>query len=89
MDGATSDVTCLHSHCTETRIHGQICITLTLTLKLILLLASISIAFGVSFNLNLQSQSPWSLFNGMWQKRHRELEHRLRFETGEMSLQMH
>ena len=27
------------------------------------------IAFGVSCNLNLQSQSPWSLFNGTWQKR--------------------
>jgi len=46
------------------------------------------IAFGVSFNLNLQSQSPWSLFNGPWQKRPRELDHRLRFEIDEMTLQM-
>jgi len=38
------------------------------------------IAFGVSCNLNLQSQSPWSLFNGTWQKRPRELDHQLRFE---------
>ena len=46
------------------------------------------IAFGVSFNLNLQSQSHWSLFNGTWQKRPRELENRLRFEKEEMTLQM-
>ena len=32
-------------------------------------------------NANLQSQSHWSLFNGTWQKRPRELDHRLRFET--------
>jgi len=31
-------------------------------------------AFGVSFNLNLQSQSLWSLFNGTWRKRPRDLE---------------
>ena len=31
------------------------------------------IAFGALFNLNLQSQSHWSLFNGAWQKRPREL----------------
>jgi len=36
------------------------------------------IVFGVSFNSNLQS--PWSLFNGTWQKRLGELEHRLRSE---------
>ena len=46
------------------------------------------IAFGASFSLNLQSQSPWSLFNGTWQKRPRELENRLRFEIEEMTLQM-
>jgi len=46
------------------------------------------IAFGVSFNFNLQSQSHWSLFNGTWQKRPRELENRLRSEIEEMTLQM-
>jgi len=46
------------------------------------------IACGVSFNLNLPSQSHWSLFNGTWQKRPRELDHRLGFEIGEMTLQM-
>ena len=46
------------------------------------------IAFRVSFNLNLQSQSPWCLFNGTWQKRFKELEPRLRFETVKMTLQM-
>jgi len=46
------------------------------------------IAFGASFNLNAQSQSRWSLFNGTWQKRPRELENRLRFEIEEMTLQM-
>ena len=44
------------------------------------------IAFGVSFNLNLQSQSPWSLLNGTWQKRPRELDYRLRFEIQDMTL---
>jgi len=33
------------------------------------------IARGVSFNQILQSQSNWSLFNGTWQKRPRELDH--------------
>jgi len=47
-----------------------------------------AIAFGVSFNLNLQSQSPFSLFNGTWQKRPSELDYRLRFEIEEMTLQM-
>ena len=42
------------------------------------------IAFGVLFYLNLQSQSPWSLFNGTWWKRPRELDHRLRFENGKI-----
>ena len=46
------------------------------------------IAFGVLFHLNLQSQSPRSLFNGTWQKRPRGLDHRLRFENEEMTLQM-
>jgi len=46
------------------------------------------IAFGVSFNHNLWSQSPWSLFDGTWQKRPRELHRRLRFENEEMTLQM-
>jgi len=36
------------------------------------------IAFGVSCNPNRQSQSPWSLFNGTWKKRPRELDQRLR-----------
>jgi len=47
------------------------------------------IALGNSLNLNLQSQSHWSLFNGTWQKRPRELDSPLRFEIEEMSLQMH
>jgi len=46
------------------------------------------IAFGVSFNHNLCCQSPWSLFNGTWQKRPRELDRRLRFENEEMTLHM-
>jgi len=45
------------------------------------------IAFGVSFNHNLWSQSPWSLFNGTWQKRPRGLDRRLRLENEEMTLQ--
>jgi len=44
------------------------------------------VAFGVSFNLNLQSQSHWSRFQWPWQKRPRELDHRLRFEIEEMTL---
>jgi len=46
------------------------------------------IASGVSFNLNRQSQCHWSLFNGTWQKRLRELDDRLRFEIEEMTLQI-
>ena len=46
------------------------------------------IAFGVSFNLNLQSQSCWSLFDGTWRKRLRELEHGLSFEKEAATLQM-
>ena len=42
----------------------------------------------MSLNLNFQSQSHWSLFNGTWQKRPRELDHRLRFEIEDMTLQM-
>jgi len=38
------------------------------------------IAFGLSFNLNLESQYPWSLLNGIWKKRPRGLDHRLKFE---------
>ena len=33
------------------------------------------IAFEASYNRILQSQSSWSLFNGTWQKRRRELDH--------------
>ena len=47
-----------------------------------------TIAFEVSFNVNIQSQSNWSLFNGTRQKRRRELDNRLSFEIGEMTLQM-
>jgi len=46
------------------------------------------IAFGVSLDLNPQSQSLWSLFDGTWQKRPRELDHRLWIENEEMTLQM-
>jgi len=42
----------------------------------------------VSFNRNLQSRFHWSLFNGVWQKRNRELDHRLGFQIEEMTLQM-
>jgi len=38
------------------------------------------VVFKVSCNLNLQAQSHWSLFNGTWQKRRIELDHRLEFE---------
>jgi len=44
------------------------------------------IAFGVSPQLNLQFQSHWSLFNGTWQKRSRELDYRLRDQIEEMTL---
>ena len=39
----------------------------------ILIRAVQPIAFEVSCNLILQSESNWSLFNGMWQKRRKEL----------------
>jgi len=48
----------------------------------------VGVAFGMSFHLNLKSQSPWSLFNGTWQKRSRKLDYRLRFEIKEMTLQI-
>ena len=44
------------------------------------------IAFGVSLNPNLQPQSRWSLFNGTWQKRPRDVDYRLRFEIDETTL---
>jgi len=44
------------------------------------------VAFGVSFNLNLPAQSHCSRFQWPWQKRRRELDHRLRFEIEEMTL---
>ena len=47
-----------------------------------------TIAFGVLFNRILQSQSDWSPFNGMWQKRRRELDHRLRPDSQQMTFQM-
>jgi len=46
------------------------------------------IAFEVPFHLIPQSQSDWSLFNGTWQKRGRELDTRLSFDIKEMTLQM-
>jgi len=46
-----------------------------------------SIALGVSFNFNPLCRSHGSLFNGTWQKRPGERDHRLRFETEEMTLQ--
>ena len=45
-----------------------------------------TIAFGVSSILNLQSESHGSLLTGTWQKRPRERDQRLRFETEEMTL---
>ena len=44
--------------------------------------------FELSFNLSLQSQPHWLRFNGTWQKRPRKLDHQLRFETEEMTLQI-
>ena len=46
------------------------------------------ISFEVLSYLSLQSQSPWSLCNGTWWKRPRELDDRLRFENEKMTLQM-
>jgi len=46
------------------------------------------IAFRVSFNPILQSQSNWSLFNGTWPKKRRELDDRLGFEKEESTLRM-
>ena len=45
-------------------------------------------AFVVSFNPIPQTQSNLSLFNGTWQKKHREQHDRMSFEIGEMTLQM-
>ena len=45
-------------------------------------------AFEELFNLYLQSQPRWFLFNGTWQKRSIELDHRLTFEIEVMTLQM-
>ena len=45
------------------------------------------IKFRVSFNPILQSQSNWSLFDGTWQKKRRELDNQLSFEIGEMTFQ--
>jgi len=67
------------------------CISLTcITLTCIAFLFHVTqpIAFGVSFDLNPQSRLHWSLFNRTWQRNNRELDHRLRFETEEMTLQM-
>ena len=44
--------------------------------------------FSVSFNVNLLSQSRWSLFDGTWQQRPRELDYRMSFDREEMTLQM-
>ena len=44
--------------------------------------------FEVSFNLNLLSQSRWSLFDGTWQKRPRELDYRMSFGKEEITLKM-
>ena len=61
--------------------------TLTHIFITVRILALQPIAFGVSLNLNVQSQSPWSLFNGTSLKRPRELDHQLRIENEEMTLQ--
>jgi len=45
-------------------------------------------ASGVSVNHVHHFQPNWSLFNGTWQKRSRELDNQLSFEIGEMTLQM-
>jgi len=39
-------------------------------------------------HLNLHSQSPWFLIHGLWSTRPGELDHRLKFENEEMTLQM-
>jgi len=45
-------------------------------------------ANAVALDLILESQSKRSLFNGAWQKRPRELNTRLRFDIGEMTLRL-
>ena len=50
-----------------------------------------AVAFGKSFNLNLQPKSiqcQWFLLNGTWLNGHGELDHRLRLEIKEVTLQM-
>ena len=44
------------------------------------------ITLRVSFNFHLHFQSPWSLCNGTWQKRRRELEQFLRLENEKLTL---
>jgi len=46
------------------------------------------IAIGVSFNPILYFQFNGSLLNGTWQKRRGELDNRLSFEVGEITLQL-
>ena len=58
-----------------------ICIHPFFYLYIIIVIALQPIAIRVfesQLNLNLQSQSPWSLFDGTWQKGPGELDHRLR-----------
>jgi len=45
------------------------------------------IAFGVSFHLILQSHPKRSYSNGTRQKRRKDLDNRLSFEIGDMTLQ--
>ena len=75
----------VHTH--HMYIHAWWCYTCSLAFDVVYAYIQ-PIAFGVSFNPNLQSQSPWSLFNGTWPKRPREVEHRMRFEIEEMILQI-
>jgi len=70
----------MQSHCTHVDLNQKNTVILLLNVQ--------PIAFGVSFHLNLHSQSHWSLFNGTWQTRVRELDSRLGFEIQEMTLQM-
>ena len=46
------------------------------------------VACGMAFIPILQPQSKWTLFNRTWQTRPKELENRLSFKIGEISLQM-
>jgi len=69
---------CVWCNCREKEIQQESLIYMTYSL----------LHLECQFHLNLQSQSPWSLFNGTWQKRPRELDDRLRIEIEEMTLQM-